>query len=182
MSQITQTHKYNLLKLARKTIEEHLFKESNIELKLEDPIYQEEKGCFVTIHKKGNLRGCIGIVDAIYPVIKVVEQMAYSSAFRDPRFQPLTENEYPDIDIEISLLSKPYAIDSPDDIIIGKHGLIISYQGQKGLLLPQVATEHQWDVETFLNHTCLKASLPVDKWKKGANIEVFDAIVFGENE
>lgn len=182
MSQLTLDEKKELLLLARSVIESELFGSTKIQPDLSANIFTENKGTFVTIHKNGKLRGCIGIIEAINPLAAIVKRMTKSSAFSDPRFRPLQADEYPQIDIEISVLSPTFVAQSPDEVEVGKHGIIISYGNRKGLLLPQVATENNWDKETFLNHTCLKAGLDKNMWQKGAIIELFAAEVFGELE
>ena len=182
MAQLTPDEQKELLALARKTIEVKLFGRSEIEAECDAFIFSEDKGLFVTIHRLGHLRGCIGTLDVNTPLREIVVQMAKSSAFKDPRFPPLSEREYAEIDIEISVLSAPYKIDSPEEVEVGSHGIIISKGHRKGLLLPQVATERNWDRETFLNHTCIKAGLPEDAWRGDVTIEVFEAEVFGEKD
>lgn len=143
------------------------------------PRLKELRGAFVTIYKKGELRGCIGQVAARQPLAEAVAESAKSAAINDPRFTPLRPEELPDITIEISALTPFKKIESPDEIEVGKHGLIISRGRSAGLLLPQVATEHHWDRSSFLEHTCLKAGLPRDAWKdKETEIYIFSADVF----
>lgn len=141
---------------------------------------REERGAFVTIHKGGELRGCIGLFESNRPLYETVAAMACSAAFRDPRFAPLRADEVEEIDFEISVLSPLQEISDISEICIGRHGLYITRGAQRGVLLPQVATEQGWDVETFLAQTCLKAGLPGDAWRRGAKIECFTAEVFGE--
>ncbi len=138
-------------------------------------------GAFVTIHHRGELRGCIGHIEADRPLVRVVSQCAVSACSADPRFPPVTPDELADIDIELSVLGPLELITGPDDIAVGRHGLVVARDGRRGLLLPQVATEWKWDALTFLAQTCRKAGLPVDAWKKGATVWRFDADVFGES-
>lgn len=138
-------------------------------------------GAFVSLHKRGNLRGCIGTFDTSQPVADQVEEMAVAAATRDPRFKPVSEAEVAELDIEISVLTPPRRIASPDEIQVGVHGLMVSRGYQRGVLLPQVAMEYGWDRETFLAHTCRKAGLPDTAWKDPDTvIQVFTAEVFGE--
>lgn len=138
-------------------------------------------GAFVSLHKKGHLRGCIGTFETSQPVVKQVTEMAEAAATRDPRFSPVTETEISDLDIEISVLTPPQTIESVDEIVVGTHGLVISQGYKRGVLLPQVATEYGWDRETFLRHTCQKAGLREDAWiDSKTTIQVFTAEVFGE--
>lgn len=169
-----------LLNLARRSIAERLGLPLDAYPEQDDPLLEEKRGAFVTLHKQGELRGCIGYIEAIKSLRETIREMAQSAAFHDPRFPPLKESEFPLVDIEISVLSPIEPVPSVDDIEVGKHGLIISRGLQRGLLLPQVASERGWDRITFLQHTCLKAGLPPDAWQKGARIEYFSAFVFGE--
>ncbi|MFZ0300524.1 MAG: AmmeMemoRadiSam system protein A [Candidatus Sulfotelmatobacter sp.] len=125
------------------------------------------------------LRGCVGYVLPNCPVYRAVGETARAAAFDDNRFPPVTREETAYLAIELSILSPAQAI-LPEEIEIGRHGLLISWQGRRGLLLPQVPVEHAWDRTTFLEQTCRKAGLPPDAWQKGATIEAFTAEVFGE--
>lgn len=110
-----------------------------------------------------------------------VEEVARKAAFGDPRFEPMAPGELPRVQIEVSVLTPMRRITSPEEITIGKDGLIIQCRGHRGLLLPQVATEYGWDVEEFLENTCRKAGLPVGAWRDpGAELEAFSAEVFSE--
>jgi uncharacterized protein (TIGR00296 family) len=109
-----------------------------------------------------------------------VPRCAVAAGTTDPRFPPITPQELDELDIEISLLGPLEPVAGPQDIQIGRHGLVVEQGWQRGLLLPQVATEWQWDAETFLAHTCHKAGLPRDAWKHGAQVFRFEAEVFGE--
>jgi AmmeMemoRadiSam system protein A len=137
-------------------------------------------GAFVTLHSDGDLRGCIGHIERTLPLGKVVPQCAVAACSTDPRFPPVTALELARIDIEISLLGPLEPISGPGDIEIDRHGLMIEQGWQRGLLLPQVATEWKWDASTFLAQTCHKAGLPRDAWKQGATLYRFEAEVFGE--
>ena len=133
----------------------------------------------MTLHKQGHLRGCIGHVRGDEPLYLTVCECAIAAALSDPRFAPVTPEEIPLMNIEISVLSELRLV-SPEQIEVGKHGLFISLQGRQGLLLPQVAVEWQWDRETFLEETCRKAGLPTDAWRCGATVEAFTAEIFSE--
>ena len=139
-------------------------------------------GAFVTLHKGADLRGCIGHIEPTEPLGAVVPRCAVAACSTDPRFPPLASDELDAIDIEISLLGPLESIDGPADIVIGRHGLVVERGWQRGLLLPQVATERSWNADTFLAHTCRKAGLPLDAWKHGAKAWRFEAEVFGERE
>lgn len=145
------------------------------------PSLQIPCGAFVTLKKRDELRGCIGHITAADPLIETVKEVARSSAFEDPRFPPLSPFEWPDVSIEISVLSPFEAVEDLSCIQPGIHGIMIRRGPRSGLLLPQVATEQGWDREAFLTHTCLKAGLPRDAWKSDdTRVEIFTAIVFGE--
>jgi MEMO1 family protein len=139
----------------------------------------ELRGAFVTITKRGMLRGCIGHIRAMLPLYKTIEEMAAAAAFDDPRFPPITKNELKDLEIEISVLTPFKQISDVKEIEVGKHGIYIEKGFYSGLLLPQVATEYKWDRDTFLEHTCRKAGLPPDAWKeKDTRIYIFSADIF----
>ena len=149
------------------------------EFKVDAPALKENRGAFVTINKRGQLRGCIGYIEGRGPVYKTVEEMAEAAAFRDPRFNPVTEKELPDLEVEISVLTPLKRITDINEIEVGKHGIYIKKGWYSGLLLPQVATEYGWDRKTFLEHTCQKAGLPTTAWKdKGTEIYIFSADIF----
>jgi AmmeMemoRadiSam system protein A len=127
------------------------------------------------------LRGCVGYVLPAYSVYRAVAETALAAAFDDNRFSPVTAEEAPHLEVELSILSPIQPI-QPEEIEIGRHGLLISWQGRRGLLLPQVSVEHNWDRTTFLEQTCRKAGLPLDAGQRGATIEGFTADVFGDRD
>jgi len=137
-------------------------------------------GAFVTLRADAELRGCIGHVEANEPLGVVVARSAVAAGSSDPRFPGITAAELPGLHIEISILSPPAPVSSLADIQIGIDGLIVQLGWHRGLLLPQVAAEWQWDRETFVAETCRKAGLAGDAWEKGAKIWKFQAEVFGE--
>jgi AmmeMemoRadiSam system protein A len=139
-------------------------------------------GVFVTIKRRGELRGCIGTFECERPLAEEVARTAADSAVRDPRFPPVTPDELPDLSLEISILSPLEPIDPRDDqvVVIGRHGLVVEHGHRRGLLLPQVAVEWGWTPEQFLRQTCRKARLPEDTWQQGAAVYRFEAEVFGE--
>jgi AmmeMemoRadiSam system protein B/AmmeMemoRadiSam system protein A len=163
-----------------KTVIENLAKGKHVpEFKVEAPILKENRGAFVTIQKRGQLRGCIGYIEGHGPLYKTIEEMAGAAAFRDPRFNPVTERELPDLEIEISVLTPLRRITDMNEVEVGKHGIYIKKGWYSGLLLPQVATEYGWDRKTFLEHTCQKAGLPINAWQdKDTEIFVFSADIF----
>jgi AmmeMemoRadiSam system protein A len=142
--------------------------------------FDAPSSAFVTIHNRGELRGCLGRLDMSAPLGETIVQLAASVSDSDPRFDPVSLLELPDIDIEVSVLTPEREIASIDEIELGRHGVIVELGARRGLLLPQVATEQQWDRETFVSHACLKAVLPRDAWRHGAQLLVFEAHVFGE--
>jgi AmmeMemoRadiSam system protein A len=139
----------------------------------------EPRGVFTSLYLHGQLRGCVGYVLPVGPVYRTVAETARAAAFDDTRFNRVRLEEAQDLQIELSILSVPQPV-AADAVEIGRHGLLISMAGQRGLLLPQVPVEHQWDRVTFLEQTCRKAGLAPDAWQKGATIEAFTAEVFGE--
>jgi AmmeMemoRadiSam system protein A len=136
---------------------------------------------FVTLHYRGDLRGCIGHVDADEPLGRVIARCAVAACSADPRFPPIALSELPALDLELSLLGPLEPIAGTGDFEVGRHGLVVELGRQRGLLLPQVATEWKWDRATFLAQTCHKAGLPRDAWKHGGvKLWRFEAEVFGE--
>jgi AmmeMemoRadiSam system protein A len=140
----------------------------------------EPRGAFTSLYLRGELRGCVGYVLPKESVYRTVAETARAAAFEDTRFYPVTLAEAQALEIELSILSQPQPI-SAEAIEIGRHGLLISMDAHRGLLLPQVAADHNWDRVTFLEQTCRKAGLPLDAWKNGAKIEAFTAEVFGDD-
>jgi AmmeMemoRadiSam system protein A len=141
-----------------------------------------ECGAFVTLRADGQLRGCIGNVTAEQPLFDAVGDLARSSAFRDPRFSPITEEELSEVEIEISVLTPLEPIEA-EEVEVGTHGLLMRSGLRSGLLLPQVPVEQDWDREQFLTHTCYKAGLPGSCWQDpDTEIFAFTAIVFSESE
>jgi AmmeMemoRadiSam system protein A len=167
-----------LLRVAHQAVEAHLEGERWRPV-ASGPHLDEPRGAFTTIHVDGALHGCVGYVGAVTPLIQTIAETAVSAAFQDPRFPKIHPDEAARMKVEISVLSLPFAI-TPEQVEVGVHGLIISHHGRRGLLLPQVATEHQLSREQFLEMTCMKAGLSRDAWRKGAELEAFTAEVFGE--
>lgn len=137
---------------------------------------------FVTLHNGGQLRGCIGHLAWDQPFATVVPRCAIASAIDDPRFSAVTAEEIGRLEIEMSVLGPLEPIQGPADVEIGRHGLVVEQGWRRGLLLPQVAIEWNWDAPTFLAQTCHKAGLPLDAWNLGASIWRFEAEVFGEKD
>ncbi len=181
MSDLTQTEKEILHRIARLSAESSVRGSTANDIKEEEltDILKEKRGAFVTLKRGGKLRGCIGNIIATTPLYKTVEIMARAAALDDPRFQPMKESELNDLEIEISALTPLERIESIDQIEVGKHGLYLKRGWSSGLLLPQVPGEYGWDLNTFLEHTCLKANLSPDAWKDPATeIYIFSAEVF----
>jgi AmmeMemoRadiSam system protein A len=176
---ISEPAKTQLLALARAALEARVRRE-RAPVPDAGGVLGLRRGAFVTIHHRGELRGCLGRLTVDSPLGRTIVHLGGAVADSDPRFASVIPSELTDIQIEISVLTPEERVMSIDDIEVGRHGLIIEDGYARGLLLPQVATEHEWDRETFLAHTCLKAGLPPDAWKNGARILVFEADVFGE--
>ena len=147
------------------------------------PILQSRKGAFVTLTKNHNLRGCIGYIISDMPLHKTIEDAARQAAIGDPRFPQLTKEEFSKIKIEISILSEPFPMESYDEIVVGTHGLILTEQGRRGLLLPQVPVEHNMNKEEYLSALCEKSGFHSSFWKEQTlNIEMFTADVFSQED
>ncbi len=136
---------------------------------------------FVTLTERGHLRGCIGYTEARAPLYRTVQECAVASATEDPRFVPVSPAEIGSLRIEISVLTPLLPI-RPEQVDVGVHGLMVKRGSRRGLLLPQVPAEYGWDRETFLAQVCVKAGLPRDAWRKGAELYSFTAEVFRESE
>jgi AmmeMemoRadiSam system protein A len=164
---LSETDRRALLDLARQAIAEGVLLQKPLEDLPTSGIFAERRGAFVTVHVRGRLRGCIGIVEPNDPLGEVIAHCAAGAALHDPRFSPLRADELSQLEVEISLLSviEPIAAQSVE---IGKHGLLVSQAGKRGLLLPQVAVEHKLTREQFLDETCRKASLPPKAWQDPA--------------
>jgi len=178
MYPLTDSAKLLLLRLAFQSLETAVRHEAAQRLRAAiPPELEQPAAAFVTLHKNGLLRGCVGTVRAARPLYKTVMEAAVAAALRDPRFPPVQPGELSDLTLEISALS-PCCPVQPEEIQVGIHGLLITRDRACGLLLPQVAVEHQWNRERFLEETCKKAGLPPDAWRQGATIEAFTAEVF----
>ncbi len=180
---LSKSDKESLLQIARISIESAVRKKGEAITENQSSRLKEKCGAFVTLHKSGELRGCIGYIESDIPLTETVCDAAKKAALEDYRFTPVTPDELMDIEIEISILSPLKLIRNIDEIEVGKHGLIIDYQHNRGLLLPQVATEYGWDKETFLNQTARKAGLQSDQWKDSrSKIYIFTAEIFREEK
>lgn len=181
---ISEADKQRLLQLARDSIRAHLTGEAIPSLAGASPMLCELRGVFVSLHRRGQLRGCIGYLEAVKPLGQAVVEMATAAAFHDPRFLPLRETELADLDVEISVLTpmQRLAQSQVENIQVGQHGLYIEKGSSRGLLLPQVAVDFRWDRTTFLQQTCCKAGLPPDAWKDpDTRIFTFTAEIFSNH-
>ena len=179
MLQLTDAQKDRLLELARTALEEAVRTGKVSEAAESAEALQTRCGAFVTLTRQGRLRGCIGHIEAARPLYATVRECARAAALDDPRFDPVTPAELSSLHIEISILA-PLVDIAPDQVEVGRHGLLISRGGRRGLLLPQVVDEWNWNREQFLRETCLKAGLPADAWQHGARIQAFTALVVKE--
>jgi AmmeMemoRadiSam system protein A len=179
--QLSDADKKELLRIARASIAAALNDRPGERSEQSGASLKERCGAFVTLHLRGELRGCIGYIEARFPLYETIEEAAAKAAFEDPRFLPLSAEEFEDVEIEISVLSPLQKVLNVEEIEVGKHGLVIDGGYTRGLLLPQVATEYGWGREQFLTQTCRKAGLPADAWKKkGVTIYSFTSDVFSE--
>jgi AmmeMemoRadiSam system protein A len=170
-----------LLELARQTIADRLGLSAAAAPRPPDEV-RSVQGAFVTLKIGDRLRGCIGHVVGVVPLWEAVRENALAAAFRDPRFPPLEGRELARVRFEISVLSPLRAVSS-DEVEVGRHGVLIERGRSRGLLLPQVADEHGWDRDTFLDHTCRKAGLEPGCWRdRETEIQVFTAEVFGDDD
>lgn len=178
--EFSQHEREQLLRLAHEAILSAL---EHREISLEPPTkhFAEPRGAFTSLYLRAELRGCVGYVLPISSVYRAVIETARAAAFEDTRFYPVSLSEAQHLQIELSILTPPQPI-AAEDVEIGKHGLLITLGVRRGLLLPQVPIERQWDRVTFLEQTCRKAGLPGDAWQHGATIEAFTAEVFGEKK
>ncbi|HZD44169.1 MAG TPA: TIGR00296 family protein, partial [Methanomicrobiales archaeon] len=169
MTALTEGEGQAALELARRALESAL-RGQRIPLPTLPSVFDEKRGVFVTIKENELLRGCIGLPYPIMPLRDAIVEAAVSAATQDPRFPPVTEEELPRIQLEVTILTTPQPLmgspaQRPEMVKVGTHGLIVKGWGSSGLLLPQVPGEYNWDSQEFLSHTCMKAGLPADCWK-----------------
>ncbi|HSP06846.1 MAG TPA: AmmeMemoRadiSam system protein A [Acidobacteriota bacterium] len=177
---LTQEQRQQILTLARQAITEFLLHGLEMQPPGENYLLIPS-GAFVTLKIDGQLRGCIGFPEAIYPLGEAIVRAAIYAATEDPRFPNVTADELKSIDIEVSVLSPARLIADPSEIVVGEHGLILTYGHARGLLLPQVPVEWGWDRDQYLKQICRKAGVFDEAWRDPrAKIEVFTAEVFGE--
>jgi AmmeMemoRadiSam system protein A len=172
-----------LLRIARATLREHARSGKLPPGKPHRDTLLAPAAVFVTLHRDADLRGCIGTTTADRPIYRAVQEMAVAAATRDPRFPPVTADEIALIEIEISVLGALRAVHGPEEVVIGRDGVVVDGRGHRGLLLPHVAVESGWDAKAFVERTCQKAGLPRDAWREGdLTISVFPTQVFSEAE
>jgi len=178
---LSEDDRKRLLEIARTALTAHVRHAAMPPIERSSTVLDRPSGAFVTLESHGELRGCIGHVEANEPLSTVVARCAVAAASSDPRFPAVTPAELDEIAIELSILGPLRPITDINDIEVGRHGLVVEQGWNRGLLLPQVATEWKWDREIFVGETCRKAGLPRDAWKTGAKIYIFEAEVFGEH-
>jgi len=179
MSPLTESEQQALLGIAREALAGYLNTSQIPQVPEPVEALRQRCGAFVSLHRGRNLRGCVGVIAAEKPLYLTVGECAVWAAVEDRRFSPVTKSELGELNIEISVLS-PLSDATPAEIEVGRHGLVISQHGMRGLLLPQVPLEWKWDRERFLDETCRKAGLSSDAWRRGARIQAFTAQVFHE--
>lgn len=181
MPSLSEYDRRFLLAVARRAIADAVSLQKSAEALPQGGVFAEKRGVFVTLHARGRLRGCIGVIEAFEPLGESIARCAANAALRDPRFPPVRVEELPELQIELSLLSPPELI-LPENIEIGNHGLLLAQGSKRGLLLPQVAVEHRLGREQFLEETCRKAGLNANAWQEPeTQIHGFTCEVFSEN-
>ncbi|MCL1926589.1 MAG: AmmeMemoRadiSam system protein A [Syntrophorhabdaceae bacterium] len=178
---LDEKERQELLRLARTTLELYVREHKEPDMAAPEGKLASPGAAFVTLTNKGRLRGCIGYTEAVAPLYKVVRECVMAAATEDRRFPPVSAGELAFIDLEISVLTPMVPIRA-EDVEVGRHGLMISHQQKRGLLLPQVPVDLGWDREKFLDQVCVKAGLPPGAWRRGAELKGFTAEVFGERE
>lgn len=175
---IAPSDRRRLLSIARESLEARVRR--GAAPKPPGDIEVDAYGVFVSVHHRGDLRGCLGALDMQRRLAEEVVRLAAAVAHEDRRFAPLVIDELPGVTIDLSVLTPPELVANPLEIVVGRHGLIVEHGRYQGLLLPQVAPEHGWDRDAFLAHTCVKAGLPPTAWRNGATLLRFEAEVFGD--
>ena len=189
MSMLTEEEGKQGLELARAAIVKYLSEHAKLKAPVDlPPSFEEKRGVFVTLNKYGVLRGCIGYPYPVFALKDAIIDAAISAAVNDPRFPPVTKEEFQEVTIELTILTMPQELkfkprDLPWHIEIGRHGLIVKKGLYQGLLLPQVATECNWSAEEFLCQSCWKAGLPQDAWlEKDTEVSTFEGQIFKEKD
>jgi AmmeMemoRadiSam system protein A len=180
MLPLTENDQQLLLRMAREALMEFVNHAEIPEVPEPAESLRQPGGVFVTLRKAKSLRGCIGVVETDKPLYASVRQCAGWAAANDPRFPPVRKDEVAGLNIEISVLSPLFDI-SPENVEVGRHGLLVSLGARRGLLLPQVAEQWNWNREQFLDETCRKAGLPAGAWRQQARVQAFTAEVFEES-
>jgi len=178
---LSEADRRTLLQRVRQTIEARLFSSrAGAPAAPLSPALLQPAGVFVTLQRRGRLRGCIGEIEARRPLVEAAVAHAIHAAFEDPRFPPVSPREWPEVEIEVSVLSPPRSVASWKEIEIGRHGVLLFKQGRSAVFLPQVAPEQGWDLPETLRQLSRKAGLPSDAWEQGADFEVFEALLLHE--
>ena len=178
---LSDDEKRELLRIARASLREFLRSGRTPPGKPHRASLTANAGVFVSLHQGSELRGCVGNVEEDEPLYKAIQNMAVAAASRDPRFDPLTRDMLDEITIEVSVLGHRQPVENPGAIELGVHGVAVTSGPRRGLLLPQVATENNWDASTLVAHTCAKAGLDGEAWQNdGVRLEVFTAQVFDD--
>jgi AmmeMemoRadiSam system protein A len=180
--QLTDAEQQLLLRIARESVQTYLAGQKPTLPELASGALTDVRGVFVSLHQGTELRGCIGNIYAVSPLYRTAAECAVAAAVGDPRFMPLMLAELTTIEFEISVLSPLERVKDLEEIEIGRHGLLVSNNSTRGLLLPQVAAKYGWDRERFLEEACRKAGLKPDEWKRDATIHSFSALVFSERQ
>lgn len=182
MRPLTPDERAALLTIAREALEKHLRGGLPDRLTVAPPTLREPCAAFVTLRSGGDLRGCVGSLEPTKPLAAAVAHSAVSAALSDPRFPPVDPAELDRLSIEISVLSPLQPLEDVAQLIVGTHGVCVRAGRQRGVLLPQVATEQGWNRESFLEFACQKAQLAANAWRQGAELHIFTAEVFGETD
>jgi len=181
--ELTENEKKELLRIARATLREYARTGHIPPGKPHRQVLVDPASVFVSLHHGDQLRGCIGSLQATTPLYKAIQDMVVAAATRDNRFEQVPPDEFPELNIEISVLGPNTVISDASELKVGDHGVCLTRGARRGLLLPQVATERGWDAETFLDRVCHKAGLADGAWREDdATIEIFPAQVFDENQ
>lgn len=178
---ISSSGRVEAVQLARWSLDWHIKGVHTPQPILSDPLFLERQPAFVTLHEGKVLRGCVGRIEPMSVLGEEIPELSLAAATRDPRFHPISSLEVDRVRIEISLISPPEQVEDVAEIHVGEHGVIIERGDGKGLILPQVAREEQWDREAFLSQACIKAGQVPHAWKEpGTRIFFFTAVVISE--
>ena len=182
MSRLSNEDWNALVGIAHRAISTAVVDDCLVDLPVVPASLSEPAGAFVSLYVRGELRGCVGQVENPGPLADVVARSSISAALHDSRFPPISPDEASALQVEISVLSVPQPI-LPEAIHVGTHGLLVTRDAHKGLLLPQVATSRNWSARRFLEETCTKAGLPRDAWRDPATtVFGFTAEIYSEKD